>query len=154
MEAIKKTALISSGLSNSIIAFVGSIIGALVFSEINPFPFPEANDVATAIASKQLLTIAMALFTFVYAIRNMIKNYTFGKIKRVLNSANVWTMLASAITAIFGYFNINFPEDQAISVIEAVAQGNTELVLIGVYNFVNAIWHLIKKPVPVEQATA
>jgi len=154
MEALKTSLKNSSTSSNfwiNLITFISVGFGAIILTDDNPFPFGEAVSVYEAILSKSILAIVVAAFTFGNSIRNIIKNFEFGNIKRLLSNTNVWTALATTVTAIFAFFNMEFPQDQALEVVDAIKSGNLEFIIIAGFNFLNVLWHMIKKPVP--QAT-
>jgi len=128
-------------------------LGAAIFAVwAIPFPLEEVLGLHAAVISKAVVSILIAALMVFQAIRNIVKNYKFGKLKDVLKNWNVWNNVLSTVAAGLATFAIGFPEEEAANLLEAIKGGQLQLIAVAAFQFINMAYHLwIKKPAP--QAT-
>lgn len=136
-----------SGISNN---FWLSIISLFVISlnllgvKVNP---DDLNSVVSAIDSKQLTAIIVAVVGAVMGLYNAFKaNKLTGKITDVFKHRNWWTALIMAISGAFSSFQFgDFPVDQAEALTDAVFTGNFTLIITALWTFGQTIYFIFFK---------
>ncbi len=117
--------------------------------EIDP---TELNAIVTAIESKQLTAILVAVVGGAMMLYNVFKSQKItGSIKDVINKRNWWTALILVIAGIFDVLKIGqFPVDQAEALIDAIQTGELTLIIAGAWTFIQTLWFMFR-PKPGEE---
>ena len=149
MKILKESkSLSSSNFWNNLFVLFSTVF---VLLGLPVFPEAEAIDVVTAVQSRQVSLIIVAVFTLGNSLFKIFKTYQVtGTLETVVKSRNFWTNFVTFVGGLLGAVLLGFPQEELIALKDAIFAGNLTAILVAAWNFINIIYHsyIKKKPDP------